>query len=64
MKGYIFILLLCLFAMSCVNNNQNEKAEQGHINTEKEKPTAIEHPVIAFLNERDSTNTTGLPVVD
>ena len=64
MKGYIFILLLCLFAMSCMNSNQNEKAEQGHINTEKEKPTAIEHPVIAFLNERDSTNTTGLPVVD
>lgn len=64
MKGYIFILQLCLFAMSCMNNNQNEKAEQGHINTEKEKPTATEHPVIAFLNERDSTNTTGLPVVD
>ena len=64
MKGYIFILQLCLFAMSCMNSNQNEKAEQGHINTEKEKPTAIEHPVIAFLNERDSTNTTGLPVVD
>ena len=28
MKGYIFILQLCLFAMSCVNNNQNQKAEQ------------------------------------
>ena len=38
MKGYIFILLLCLFAMSCVNNNQNQKAEQ-EISESEVKPS-------------------------
>lgn len=55
MNIYIYILFIYFLLTSCNSSVTN---------TEKEKPIAVEHPVIAFLNERDSANTTGLPVVD
>ena len=55
MKGYIFILQLCLFAMSCMNNNQNEKAEQ-EISESEVKPSESSEAQNAIFWELDVAN--------
>ena len=54
MKGYIFILQLCLFAMSCMNN-QNEKAEQ-EISESEVKPSESSEAQNAIFWELDVAN--------
>ena len=55
MKGYIFILQLCLFAISCMNNNQNEKAEQ-EISESEVKPSESSETQNAIFWELDVAN--------